>query len=40
MNYEDFLKQKDYVLESSSGFDIDKSQLNPMLFDFQKDVVA
>lgn len=38
MNYEDFLKQKDYVLESS-GFDIDKDKLNPMLFDFQKDVV-
>ena len=26
MNYEDFLKQKDYVLESS-GFDIDKDKL-------------
>ena len=38
MNYEDFLKQKDYVLESS-GFSIDKDKLNPMLFDFQKDVV-
>lgn len=38
MNYEDFLKQKDYVLESS-GFNIDKDKLNPMLFDFQKDVV-
>lgn len=38
MNYEEFLKQKDYVLESS-GFDIEKDKLNPMLFDFQKDVV-
>lgn len=38
MNYEDFLKQKNYVLESS-GFNIDKDKLNPMLFDFQKDVV-
>lgn len=23
----------------SSGFDIDKSELNPMLYDFQKDIV-
>lgn len=38
MNYEDFLKQKDYVLESS-GFDIDKSELNPKMFDFEKDIV-
>lgn len=38
MNYEDFLKQKDYVLESS-GFDIDKSKLNPRMFDFEKDIV-
>ena len=38
MDYEEFLKQKDYVLESS-GFDIDKSELNPMLFEFQKDIV-
>ena len=38
MDYEGFLKQKDYVLESS-GFDIDKSELNPILFDFQKDIV-
>ena len=38
MNYEDFLKQKDYVLESS-GFDIDKSELNPRMFEFEKDIV-
>ena len=38
MDYEEFLKQKDYVLESS-GFDVDKSELNPMLFEFQKDIV-
>lgn len=38
MDYEEFLKQKAYVVESS-GFDIDKSELNPMLFDFQKDIV-
>ena len=37
MNYEDFLKKKDYVLESG-GFNIDKDKLNSMLFDFQKDV--
>lgn len=38
MDYEDFLKQKDFVLESS-GFNIDKSELNPMLYEFQKDIV-
>ena len=38
MNYEDFLLNKKFVLESS-GFDIDKEQLNPMLYDFQKDIV-
>lgn len=38
MDYEEFLKQKDFVLESS-GFDIDKSALNPMLYEFQKDIV-
>lgn len=38
MNYEDFLKSKRFVLESS-GFDIDKSELNPMLYEFQKDIV-
>lgn len=38
MNYEDFLKSKRFVLESS-GFEIDKSELNPMLYEFQKDIV-
>lgn len=38
MNYEDFLKSKRFVLKSS-GFDIDKSELNPMLYEFQKDIV-
>ena len=38
MNYEDFLKSKRFVLESS-GFDIDKAELNPMLYEFQKDIV-
>ncbi|MFR3656752.1 MAG: helicase-related protein [Eisenbergiella sp.] len=38
MNYIEFLNNKRFVLESS-GFDIDKSELNPMLFEFQKDIV-
>ena len=38
MEYKDFLENKRFVLESS-GFDIDKSELNPMLYDFQKDIV-
>ena len=38
MEYKDFLQNKRFVLESS-GFDIDKSELNPMLYDFQKDIV-
>lgn len=36
--YEDFLKNKRFVLESC-GFDVDKSTLNPMLYEFQKDIV-
>lgn len=38
MDYNEFLANKRFVLESS-GFDIDKSKLNPMLYDFQKDIV-
>lgn len=38
MEYLEFLKQKDFVTESS-GFDIDKLELNPKLYDFQKDIV-
>ena len=38
MTYKEFLASKRFVLESS-GFDIDKSMLNPMLYDFQKDIV-
>lgn len=38
MEYNEFLKNKRFVLESS-GFDIDKSELNPMLYEFQKDIV-
>ncbi len=39
MNYEDFLKQK-IKAHQESGFDIDESQLNPLLFPFQKFIVA
>lgn len=38
MEYEDFLSQKSFVLESS-GLDISKYELNPMLYEFQKDIV-
>ena len=38
MNYEEFLNNKRFVLESS-GFDIDTSELNPKLFQYEKDVV-
>ena len=38
MDYTDFLKNKRFVLESS-GFDIDKNELNPMLYEFEKDIV-
>ena len=37
-NYLSFLENKKFVLESS-GFDVDKNELNPMMFEFQKDVV-
>ena len=38
MNYNDFLNQKKFILESS-GFDIDKSKLNQMMYEFQQDIV-
>ena len=38
MEYHDFLKNKRFVLENS-GFDVKKEELNPMLYDFQKDIV-
>jgi len=38
MNYQDFLKQKQFALVDS-GFDIDELELSPMLFDFQKAIV-
>lgn len=37
-NYEDFLNNKKFVLESA-GFEIDKNELNEKLFEFQKDIV-
>lgn len=38
LNYEDFLKNKAFVIEST-GIKIDNDDLNPNLFDFQKDIV-
>ena len=37
-DYEDFLAGKD-LLVKSCGFEVDKNELNPMLYDFQKDIV-
>lgn len=38
MNYNDFLESKRLVVEPS-GFEIDESELNPMLYDYQRDIV-
>jgi superfamily II DNA or RNA helicase len=38
MDYNTFLEQKRFIL-SSSGFEIDRNQLNPKLYDFQRDIV-
>ena len=38
MQYIDFLKSKQAVAVNA-GFDVDKSKLNPLLFDYQKDIV-
>lgn len=38
MEYNEFLKGKRAVPECS-GFDISKSDINPQLFDFQRDIV-
>lgn len=37
-SYKDFINNKNFILENN-GFDIDKSELNPSMFDFQKDIV-
>ena len=39
MNYEEFLKTKE-LQSIETGFDVDRSELNDNLFDFQKDIVA
>lgn len=38
MNYQAFLESKK-ILHQSDGIDINRDELNPMLFDFQKDLV-
>ncbi len=38
MNYEDFLNNKRFVLESK-GFDVDKTELNKMMYGFEQDIV-
>ncbi len=38
VEYQEFLKRKRFVLESS-GFDIDQEQLNPKLYAYEKDIV-
>ncbi|MBS6195458.1 MAG: helicase [Clostridiales bacterium] len=38
MDYLEFLNNKKFILESS-GFDIDKAELNPKLFEYEKDIV-
>lgn len=37
MEYLDFLNNKKFILESS-GFEVDTKQLNPKLFDYEKDI--
>ena len=37
-NYDDFIKSKAITI-TAKGFDVNKSELNPVLFDFQKDIV-
>ena len=38
LDYLDFIKKKDFILQSC-GFDVDRSELNPIMFEFQKDIV-
>ena len=38
ISYEEFLQNKSFVLDSC-GFEVDKNDLNPNMFDFQKDIV-
>ena len=39
MSYQEFIETKT-IRSISSGFDIDRAELNPMLFPFQRDIVA
>ena len=36
--YKDFLHEKDFIIKSC-GFEVDRDALNPLLYDFQKDIV-
>lgn len=38
MNYSEFISQKSFILESS-GLDVPREELNPMLYNFQRDIV-
>lgn len=38
IDYLEFIKRKNFILQSS-GFDVNTSELNPAMFDFQKDIV-
>ncbi len=38
-NYKQFIESKTFAIEHA-GIDVDRSRLNPMLFDFQRDIVA
>lgn len=37
-SYSDFLNHKDIVVKAC-GFEVDRNNLNPMLYNFQKDIV-
>ena len=38
MDYSDFLKKKEFIVRPS-GFEVEDKDINPMLFDFQKDLI-
>ena len=38
IEYSDFIKNKNVIMKSS-GFDVETSELNTVMFDFQKDIV-
>lgn len=39
MTYQEFLKQKE-LQSIVAGFDVDREEINPMAFDFQKDIIG